>query len=474
MSDLKGKNQLAEHQQLVDELKSDYQTFRNISFMSGISLKTVHNWCSKLKAKVHKASELARLRREEFQRFLLQDSISFAHPSKKFAGKWFLRDTLEVTRKKYLEQSEFHQYGIISMSSMKEYRPSYVMLCGVTPLDQCLCNKCENCEQLLKTLLSLGMKDIPANRYTAVDRVVCADKQKQAGCEFTFPQMKCIAGECELCGEGHLSSLIRNSNQEVLSQNKKISWGKWMTQPGRSAPDKSQVKGSVTQAIDELIEMTKFLKGHIFRVNWNHNIFDYIRKHLLTGYIVQIFDFAMNFHNLNQDEVQSAYWDGTQTCIHAVINYFTCPVEHCSEVVTLILAQITDDLHHDSFVAHVGHDSTFRFLAELGLPMDLIIQFCDNCSSQYKSRRPFAELARSPLDIIRVYFGEKHGKSHCDGFFGRLKALMTFKIKSRHVVINSANDFYRCCQEEYETNPVPDGQCQHYRVKFQFLKPRDI
>ena len=44
--------------------------------------------------------------------------------------------------------------------------------------------------------------------------------------------------------------------------------------------------------------------------------------------------------------------------------------------------------------------------------MNVVIQFCDNCALQYKSRRPFAELARSPLDIIRVYFGEKHGKSH--------------------------------------------------------------
>ena len=106
--------------------------------------------------------------------------------------------------------------------------------------------------------------------------------------------------------------------------------------------------------------------------------------------------------------------------------------------------------------------------------MDLIIQFCDNCSSQYKSRRPFAELARSPLDIIRIYFGEKHGKGQCDGFFGRLKSWMMHKIKSRHVIINSAHDFFRCCKEQYETQPVPDGHCQHYRVVFQFLRPSDI
>ena len=176
--------------------------------------------------------------------------------------------------------------------------------------------------------------------------------------------------------------------------------------------------------------MVQLLKGHIFRANWNRNIFDYVRKHLQKGRVVQVFDFAMNFRNLYQDKIQSAYWDSTQMAIHTIINYFTCPVDTCNEVVTLIIAQITDDLQHDSFVARAGHDAAFKYLAELGVPLELILQFCDNCSSQYKSRRPFAKLARNPLNIIRVFLGEKHGKSFCDGFFGRLKSWMMYKIKA--------------------------------------------
>ena len=83
-------------------------------------------------------------------------------------------------------------------------------------------------------------------------------------------------------------------------------------------------------------------------------------------------------------------------------------------------------------------------------------------------------MARCPLDLILVYFGEKHRKSHCDGFFGCLKAWMTYKIKTQHVIIMNANDFFRCCKEEYETPPVPEGTCQHYRIMFQFLRPSDI
>ena len=226
--------------------------------------------------------------------------------------------------------------------------------------------------------------------------------------------------------------------------------------------------------MNELVDLLKDLKAHIFRANWNKNIFDFVRKNLSTGYLVQIFDFAQNFRNIYQDEVQSAYWQGLQTAIHTVINYFLCPESECSEVVSLVLVRITADLQHDSFVARAAHEQSFKYLAEKGIPMDVLLQFCDNCTAQYKSQRPFTELAQSPLNIIRVFFGEKHGKSQCDGLFGRLNAWMTFRIKSRHTIVTDAHDFYRYCKTDYETPEMTKGKCQHYRVVFQFLTPSDI
>ena len=164
IGDLKCKNRVSEQQKLVGELRDSFKSYRKLSVVSGIPLKTVHNWCSLPKVKVHKSKLLSQQRRSEFQQFLLQDSISYAHPSKKFAGKRFLRYTMEEIRKMYLQNPDFHTHSIISMSSMKAYSPSNILLCGQTPLDQCLCDRCENCEQLLKTLLSLSVKQIPVNR----------------------------------------------------------------------------------------------------------------------------------------------------------------------------------------------------------------------------------------------------------------------------------------------------------------------
>ena len=51
ISDLECKNHINEQQQLVTELKDNLHTYRNLSFMSGISLKTVFDWCSVPKEK---------------------------------------------------------------------------------------------------------------------------------------------------------------------------------------------------------------------------------------------------------------------------------------------------------------------------------------------------------------------------------------------------------------------------------------
>ena len=160
---LKSQNRVCEQKELVNELKLNYHSLRNMSFLSGISVKTVHSWCSLPKAKQHKSTELRDLRMAEFEAFLNQDTISFEHPSKKYSGKRFLRDTLEVTRSKYLQQPQYHNHGIISMSSMKKYRPRNIILCGKTPLNQCLCDKCENTEQLIRALIAVGVKNVPSN-----------------------------------------------------------------------------------------------------------------------------------------------------------------------------------------------------------------------------------------------------------------------------------------------------------------------
>ena len=308
--EMKSKGRVHEHEQVVEQIKGKFGTFCNLSTMSGVPLKTVHAWCSTAKEKTHKASEFAKIRRAEFERFLCQDSISFEHPSKRYANKRYLRFTWEVIREKYLAQKEYHTNGILAVSTMKFYRPDYIKLCEDTPSDVCLCDKCENVENILKTLIGLGLK-LPGNKFKLVDYIVCDDRNLQDGSLFECPKKNCIEGVCNQCGIKLLQEKVYISPGYQLQEKHCITWKRWVRLPGCSAPKNVEIRGTVEQAFDQLLSLLKPLRSHIFRMNWHRNLFEIIRKNLLYGYVAQIFDFSMNFRNAIQDQIQSAFWEST-------------------------------------------------------------------------------------------------------------------------------------------------------------------
>ena len=469
---LKRHNRIREQQEKVQKLKT-FGSYRELSRLAGIALKTVHGWCSPPKDRKHKGTSRANLRKEEFINFLMQDTISYANPCKKYAGKRFLLHTWNEIYDRYLQTEDYHQHGILSKSTLRSYKPKYFFLAGSTPLNQCLCDYCENCDLICRALSGVGVQGIPGNKYSAVDSTLCGLRTGMFGTGYAFAHHSCVMRNCEDCGKNKLKVVIEELNKELLELNRPMTWHRWKVVEGRSAPQKCEIKGTLRQGVEEFLSILEDISDHLFRANWNRNVFDYIKQNLQVGYLLQVMDFAMNFNNWYQDEVQSAYWTGTQTTIHATVNFFKCLRDGCQEIVTLALVHITDDMKHDSFLSRAAQIMTFNYLASLGIPMDLVLQFCDNCAAQYKSRRPFVELAKCALEVIRVYFGEKHGKSHADGLFGRLKSWMTYNIKTRRFIVSDARSFFNYCREFYQT-PRLEGCCQHYRVEFEFIRPCDV
>ena len=90
---LKKQNRIQEQQDLVVKLRAGVGSYQDISKCSGTALKTVHEWCSTPKDRIHKLTSKANLHKEEFVNFLMQDTITFSCSSKRFAGKRFTVDT---------------------------------------------------------------------------------------------------------------------------------------------------------------------------------------------------------------------------------------------------------------------------------------------------------------------------------------------------------------------------------------------
>ena len=155
---LKNRNRLREHNEHVNRLKKEYGTFKNISDISGARYNYVRWVCKKPELKLHKSSVLCTKRKNLVRSFLMLETVSFSSPCQRYANKKFLLDTLDKTYEKFKEHPQFHTFGLVAKSTMKSYRPKYILLANRIPLHQCLCNYCENLQLITSALIKFGLK----------------------------------------------------------------------------------------------------------------------------------------------------------------------------------------------------------------------------------------------------------------------------------------------------------------------------
>ena len=153
----------------------------------------------------------------------MQDTITYNHPSKKYAGKKFLMHTWNDIYKKYQEETEYHKHGIISKTTMRTYKLKYVLLSGQTPANQCLCDICENLELIRKTLLVSGIKKVLVNKYAYVNSTLCSLRLGKFGTN-SFPPINCVNHACTDCGQFKLKAIIDDNKSDLLQANKRITW----------------------------------------------------------------------------------------------------------------------------------------------------------------------------------------------------------------------------------------------------------
>ena len=65
----------------------------------------------------------------------------------------------------------------------------------------------------------------------------------------------------------------------------------------------------------------------------------------------------------------------------------------------------TDDLRYDKFAVRAFEKQTLDNLKAKGFVPKQIIQFCDNCVGQYKSKGPFQLVSESEIPILRISLG---------------------------------------------------------------------
>ena len=74
--------------------------------------------------------------------------------------------------------------------------------------------------------------------------------------------------------------------------------------------------------------------------------------------------------------------------------------------------------------------ATLNHLKEKGFVPTQIIQFCNNCGGQYKSKGPFQFISESGIPTVHMFFGAHHGKGPADGVVGRMKSAVKRAVKA--------------------------------------------
>ena len=247
----------------------------------------------------------------------------------------------------------------------------------------------------------------------------------------------------------------------------------------KKGPEPVQQVTTLKVLIDRLMtELAKFSQ-HLFVFRWQYQQFKLCRASIPTckslGLVV--LDFAENFTCRPQDEVQSAYYGYTQITVHPSVAYYACPHPECSEEVIEYMVFLSDDLNHDAAMAQTILDKTVQHLKSRAPGLQQLAVFSDGCAAQYKSKLPFFYMSdmKSPVEIVRAYFGSRHGKSPCDACGGVVKRAVEEDILSRQAFIKDAKTMFEHCVNMHSLPEEPSPtMCCHKRRVFFLVQEEDV
>lgn len=117
---------------------------------------------------------------------------------------------------------------------------------------------------------------------------------------------------------------------------------------------------------------------------------------------------------------------------------------------------LTDDQRHN----HVAVQKFVKKVVELlqkRTEVTKLIQWSDNCASQYKLHKAFADISKAKIPTEHHYFGAQHGKGPVDAFIGIFHATIRGKLD-----IQKALDLYTYAKKQWTV----EGKCEHAQTHF--------
>ncbi|XP_056020048.1 uncharacterized protein LOC125678236 isoform X3 [Ostrea edulis] len=374
--------------------------------------------------------------------FYKRGDISRVVPQKRFATKegpgYLMQVSVTAAYSKFISE-----YGrIIGLSKFAQLRPRNVRKLSKNHREYCVCVYCINVRYKLLAL-SRAVTNDPTkrklNEQDVFDIGLCPKGDSQ---QFYNPE--CINGTCKNCSE-KLHEKFETFYQDIPDDTR-LSWNRWEKDETKRRVVVTK-KGTKKELLAELVsvDLLKPIQGttffqHLHNAKWQFKQYDILKSNLPKGYMIQIMDFAKNRALIYQDEIKSAFYTQPQVTMHPFVTFYRNAEGNTVREASIIISE--DNNHDYHAVNHYKNIVDKHLEDQVAENIEMKVEYSDGCSSQYKSKGPFADLALRQENVNRNYFGSEHGKGECDAEIGVINRAIDRAIISKQVIINNSQDLY--------------------------------
>jgi len=244
-------------------------------------------------------------------------------------------------------------------------------------------------------------------------------------------QELCMLGDCDLCAKSDLSVKDFDSEKEV------VTFSQWNREDNHIVKHRQSL--SFNQAIEKWNSTLSVTKKHIHRKRKQVKAYNDQKAKLKPREVLIHVDYSESYSNAQQDEIQSAYFGQQNFSIFTSCSYYR---DH-GELKNVPMSIISESNDHSRIAAFSCVTTIVNEMKRLIGSIERVIMWSDGCASQFRSKFVFALLTHFEKGInLEWHYNEAHhGKGPMDGVGGTIKRVIYGLVKSRKIVINSAEEF---------------------------------
>ena len=217
-------------------------------------------------------------------------------------------------------------------------------------------------------------------------------------------------------------------------------------------------------------EQLKVLKEHIFVKRIQNEAYNSHKDGLTDDDLLVHVDFAENYRNDQQNEIQSAYFGHQSFSLFTSCCYYKDD-ENILQQKSIVI--VTESSDHN----RVTSISSLKKVVEIvenssGKNFRRLIVWSDGMSAQFRSRFVFKLLAGTLFlekEISWFYNERHHGKGPMDGVGGTIKNVVFRKVKSGQTVVYTPEDFAKVAG-----NFVPSIATVYLPKEAEIVEPKDM